>query len=316
MLSKQDIAFTIKPLDESHAAACSVLEARAFNELRRAWGQPEQPPRRQDWLAYQARCYPDWGFVALSDGEVIGFSMCHIWGALGWVGPVAVEPAWQGYGLGQALNKAVLDVMLGRGCRTISLETWPHRLHNIAFYIKTGFFPGPLTLVLQREIEGEADPFSGWELSGVADVAPVLARLAALTDTVMPGLDYTPLIRATLDLRLGNVYVWGSRTEPEAMAILHDEPHGEGPPPLYVNLEVLVIRAGREGLLEHLMSELEGLAAAMGRHALRVSLSSVHRRGVEGYIRRGYHLIKTRLRMYYRQHPVPPERVDYLSYVV
>ena len=79
---------SIAPLQEAHVEACCALEARAFNVLRREWGQAEQAPRRKDWLAHHIRHYPKNGKVALRDDTVIGYGLVHTWGSLGWVGPV------------------------------------------------------------------------------------------------------------------------------------------------------------------------------------------------------------------------------------
>ncbi len=316
MTSEQATVFTTESLAEQHAAACSTLEARAFNVLRREWDQPDQPPRRKDWLAYQARHDPDLGFVTLVDGRVIGFSMCHVWGSLGWLGPIAVDPGWQGHRIGQVLTDRVLDAMRARGCRTISLETWAYSTHNVAFYLKSGFSPGPLTLVFEKPTPQGDTPFDGWRLSEAAEPEPVIRALADLSDAVVGGLDYGPMIRATLDLRLGDVYIWGGTQAPSAMAVIHTESHMESPPPAYASAELIVIRPGKEALLPALLAQMEGLARSVSKDRLRISLSGIHRPGIEQLIERKYRLIKTRLRMYSEQQPVPPERVNYLSYVV
>jgi ribosomal protein S18 acetylase RimI-like enzyme len=316
MTSEQATVFTTEALEEQHVEACSALEARAFNVLRQQWEQPEQPPRRRDWLAYQSQHQPDLAFVTLAGDRVIGFSMGHVWGSLGWLGPIAVDPAWQGHGIGQVLTDKALNAIRAKGCRTISLETWAHSTHNIAFYLKSGFSPGPLTLVFEKPTPQVEAPFDGWRLSEVTELELIIRALADLSGAVVAGLDYGPMIRATLDLRLGDVYLWGDTQAPSAMAVIHTESHMESPPPAYASAELIVIRPGREAVLPGLLAQMEGLARSLSKDRLRVSLSAIHRPGIERLIERKYRLIKTRLRMYGEQQPVPPERVNYLSYVV
>ena len=82
--------------------------------------------------------------VAESDGEVVGhiaFSAASIGGSsTGWfvLGPVAVQPARQGEGIGRALVEAGLDALRSRGAGGCVLVGDP------AFYVRFGFgqYPG------------------------------------------------------------------------------------------------------------------------------------------------------------------------------
>ncbi len=142
--------YTVTAIREEHAEACCALEALAFNRLRDEWDQPWQPPRKIDWMLYHIRSSPHNNLVALVDGEMIGFSMVHDWGSLGWLGPIVVAPEWQGLGLGRDLTLRSRLILEERGCQTIALETWPHFPRNVALYIKSGFMPVDLVAVLEK----------------------------------------------------------------------------------------------------------------------------------------------------------------------
>ena len=101
--------------------------------------------------------------VAESDGEVVGhiaFSAAEIGGSTtGWflLGPVAVQPARQGEGIGRALVETGLDALRSRGASGCVLVGDP------AFYGRFGFrrYPGvawrgvPDENVLCRLLSGE-----------------------------------------------------------------------------------------------------------------------------------------------------------------
>ena len=229
-------------LQPDHVVACSELEARAFNVWRRKWGEPLQPPRRRDWLAYIIQLYPHCVSAALIGNEVIGYGMVHVWGTLGWIGPVAVEPEWQAHGIGSALTRWGLHTLQNQDCQTIALETWPNSPHNIGFYACLGFNPGPLIAVVEKAIAGEGIPFTGDQFGAASQSDPLLAPLAEMTLSIASGLDYGPLIRATMDCQMGRVIVWGPADQPDAMAIVHTAPHHEGPSPSHANVELLVVR--------------------------------------------------------------------------
>jgi putative acetyltransferase len=82
-------------------------------------------------------------FVSECDGEVVGhiaFSAAGIGGSsTGWfvLGPVAVQPARQGEGIGRSLVETGLDALRSRGACGCVLVGDP------AFYIRFGFRPYP-----------------------------------------------------------------------------------------------------------------------------------------------------------------------------
>lgn len=298
------------------AERCARLEAAAFNPLREAWGQPLQSPRSVRWLRDFGQRNPEQGQVAKREGRVIGYCLVTVWGRLGWLGPIAVHPEEQGMGIGLRLVEWGCDRLRTLGCTTIALETWPYNMRNIGLYLKSGFNPGPLVLIYECELRGDPVPGKAKRLGIGQERVRTLRGLRDLAGSLADGLDYGALMQVTLDCDLGEVLFWGNEAEVTAGAVLHYQSHSDAPPPPYANLELLVIRPGLEHRLESIMCELEGRARRAGKSNLRVSLSSHHVSGVQFFLKRGYRLRKSRLRMYYSGGPLPAERVDYLSYVV
>jgi hypothetical protein len=115
---------------------------------------------------------------------------------------------------------------------------------------------------------------------------------------------------------MGDIFVWESDTQPQAAAVVHYEPYSEAPTPEYASVELLIVRPGKEALLGDLLTEVEGLAAYMGRGSIRISLSTLHIDGMRYLLESGYRLRKVRLRMYHDEQLINAKRVNYLSYAV
>ncbi len=309
--------YTLTTLYDEHVEACCRLEALAFNRLRDEWQQPSQPPRRHTWMQNHIRVFPQNNLVAQIDGEVIGFGMTHRWGSLGWVGPIVVDPDQQGHGLGHDLIIRSRCILEEQGCQTIGLETWPHFPRNVALYIKTGFAPVDLISILEKNVAGHATSFDGRWLSEAVQPDRLVEALTHLSGSIAAGLDYHALIDYTLACQLGDVAIWGPDDRPEAAVVIHFESYAGKPAPSYASAELLIARPGKESHLDDWLTQLEGIAASAGRTSLRLPVPGRHAGGLGHLIRdRGYRLVKTRLRMAYREQPIPAEYVNYLSYAV
>jgi ribosomal protein S18 acetylase RimI-like enzyme len=309
--------YVITALGEEHVVACCLLEGVAFSKLREEWGQPPHPPRREDWLRHHVRSSPDNNLVALSDGKVIGFSLTHHWGSLGWLGPIVVDPQRQGLGLGRELIRRSVAILERLNCQSIALETWPHHNLNVALYIKCGFRPGELIFVLEKRASEAKTHFAGQWLSHVSQPESWLDRLSALSGKVVPGLDYRPMMRYTLECRLGDVAFWERDGEAVSAAVVHLESYSQVPSPDYAAVELLLIQPGSETHLDDFLLQLEGWAASIGRSSVRLSVPGRHAGALYHLLQeRGYRLNKTRLRMAVREQDVPAERVNFLSYAI
>ena len=313
----QPAGYIITTLREEHVQTCCLLEGRAFSKLREEWGQPPHPPRREDWLRHHIRSSPDNNLVALLDDKVIGFSLTHHWGSLGWLGPIVVDPDRQGLGLGRELVERSVAVLERLGCQSIALETWPHHNLNVALYIKCGFKPGKLVFVLEKHVNEAKTYFSGQWLSHVSQPEMWLDRLSALSDSIIPGLDYRPMMRYTLECGLGDVALWDQDGEVEATAVVHLESYSQVSPPDYAAVELLMIRPGSEDRLDDLLLQLEGWSASVGRSRVRLSVPGHHAETLYHLLQeRSYRLSKTRLRMAVKEQDIPDHRVNFLSYAI
>lgn len=106
-------------------------DAPRLAAVRRAVFIDEQGvPEHMEWDADDA-VSTHW--LALVDGEPVG---CARLLPDGWIGRMAVLPAWRGRGIGRALLGAALAAARERGHRTVRLSA---QLHAAAFYARAGF---------------------------------------------------------------------------------------------------------------------------------------------------------------------------------
>ena len=161
--------------------------------------------------------------------EVIAFNMAHGSGQEGWMGPLAVVPAYQGRGLGKTVVTTGIEWLKRMGARTIGLETMPRTMDNIGFYSALGFVPGRLTLTVS--LDAAPAPRAPLLLGRLAPAArdAALAECAALAARVAAGHDFSREIALTEELSLGDTVL--ARLPGGALggfALCHSAPLVEG----------------------------------------------------------------------------------------
>jgi len=165
-------------------------------------------------MNYYIKKEPEGCFVSVQDGKVTGSIISHVWGKVGWFGPLEVEADLQGQGIGKALVQASLSYLKSKGCTTIGCETMASSPKNIAFYIKQGFHAKGLSNVMYKRLT-PADPKITNESRYFEHEDIASAKL--LWKSIQPGLDYEPEINAIEEHGLGEIW----SLENGAHAIVH-----------------------------------------------------------------------------------------------
>jgi ribosomal protein S18 acetylase RimI-like enzyme len=101
--------------------------------LLRPWNDPGRDIERK--LAHD----PDGLLVLDADGCLAGSVMAGYDGHRGWVNYLAVDPAWQGRGLGRMLMDQAEQWLLARGCPKVNLQVRTSNEHAVAFYRHLGY---------------------------------------------------------------------------------------------------------------------------------------------------------------------------------
>jgi len=313
----EEAGFDVLPLEMEDVDACVLIEQQAFNRLREAWHQPEQQPRRIEWLKYQARFLPENVLVLKKEKKVAGWIMVHQLGTLGWMGPVVIDPAQQGHGLGRILTEWSLRRLKSLSCTTIGLETWAFNYTNLGLYTKCGFDIGPVIGVLEKPVSSGKAGQKFLRLASTAELSENEHGMAKLCNAVSPGLDYAFLAKTLVSCNLGEVLLWGDPQDPQALAVMRYLPYTITPAQDFANVEVLAVRPDFRKRMGQYLEDLQAIAIDAGKKSLRVSVPSDDTEGFREMLTdHGFRLLKTRLRMLAEEQPVEPGAVNYLSFSV
>ncbi|MEP7381316.1 MAG: GNAT family N-acetyltransferase [Gemmatimonadota bacterium] len=202
--------------------------------------------------------------------EIVAFNIAHHSGVEGWMGPLAVRPEWQGTGVGKVIVQAGIDWLRRQRADVVGLETMPRTMDNIGFYSRLGFVPGRLTITvtLEAATTDVAVPLLGALPSRDRD--GIVAQCLALTQSQLPGYDFTRELLLTLELGLGDVVLRFERGALIGFALFHAAPLVEGRS--REELRVLKMVLEKEGDVREMATLLSGAARQAGtrRVAVRV----------------------------------------------
>lgn len=160
---------------------------------------------------------PDGCLGAFSGGKLVGSIISHVWGKVGWFGPLEVDAPSQGQGIGKALVLKSLDYLKSQGCTTMGCETMASSPKNIAFYMKMGFRARALSNVMYKRLapldphrlrDNPARPFEKGDFAQAKDI----------WQAIQPGIDYSKELEVLAVHGLGEAFV----TEEGAHAIVHN----------------------------------------------------------------------------------------------
>jgi GNAT superfamily N-acetyltransferase len=172
----------LRPATPADAEACGRICYQGFKALNERHGFPPNYPsveaatgRVRAFLEHSAV----FGVVAVErGGRVLGFNFLSERDPIRGVGPIVVDPAAQGRGVGRRLMAAVLE--RAAGAPGIRLTQEAFNLHSLALYAGLGFEARePLVALTGRPSPA---PLPGWEVRPLR--AENLAACAALYERV------------------------------------------------------------------------------------------------------------------------------------
>ncbi len=141
---------TLIPAAPEHIPAAEDLAILTWipirEEFRRLLGDAIYEAVFQNWqeekrLAVRRELSGGNGFVALLEGQVVGFISYSVSGTVGTVGTNAVSSRCRGLGIGSRLYHLVLEEMRKKGCTVAKVQTGGDDAHAPArhTYEKAGF---------------------------------------------------------------------------------------------------------------------------------------------------------------------------------
>lgn len=91
-------------------------------------------------------------FLALDTEKVCGMSLGGFACGVGTIDWLAVDPDYQGKGLGERLLEATEDMLVRKGCHKMTFVTYPFLIPAINLYLKRGMVPEAF---LRKDVFGE-----------------------------------------------------------------------------------------------------------------------------------------------------------------
>ena len=260
-----------RPLRLDDIGPLNVLFSDAFSDRYRRDGLSgvRVPPLNPliwryaiEGAASGAMCWTD------EDDRLIAFNLAHQSGTEGWMGPLAVRPDLQGTGLGTEIVTRGIDVLRGRNCSVVGLETMPRTMDNIGFYSRLGFVPAHMTVTVT--LEAQRARCRLLSQLGTAEAEEAVRACRALVETMQPGIDFTREVQLTRALGIGDTVLLFGRDGLDGFALCHETPLIEGRP--RDELRVLKLAVRDTALLGALTTAVGGYARECGvpRLAVRV----------------------------------------------
>ena len=164
------------------------------------------------------------GCLIAHEGErLVGTAFSHIWGKVGWVGPIEILPDSQNRGIGKRLLESCEEYLRDGGCQVIGVETMPNVTKNIHFYLTQGYTPRQLTLITEKPVRLSKQmeiPSRIRELEA-NELENILPRMRELSEQVNPLLDLSIEFKALFKKNLGQCFIWDNGKEILGAALLH-----------------------------------------------------------------------------------------------
>ena len=199
------MSVTIRPLADADLPEAERVFRLAFGTFL---GVPEPLDFTGDCAYTRTRFHADpsaaWG--AFDGAELVGSNFATRWGSFAFFGPLSVRPDRWGDGLAQRLLAATLARFEEWRVSHAGLFTFAQSAQHLALYERYGFYPRFLTAIGARDVAGRGGVAPAECLSAIPAPARAarLAECAALTGTLLPGLEVGVEIAAVQAQALGD----------------------------------------------------------------------------------------------------------------
>ncbi len=169
------------------------------------------------------RARPDATLGAEMEGRLVGSNFAADWGAVGFFGPISVEPELWNRKVAQQLLEPTMDLFAKWGTRHVGLFTFAQSAKHVGLYQKFGFWARFLTAIMACPVKARP---TGPGVSKFSEVAggqrhEALARCRELCGAVLEGLDLGREIVAVETQRLGDTLMIGDGSRLDALALCH-----------------------------------------------------------------------------------------------
>lgn len=263
------------------------------------------PKRSRKNIEFYMDKEPEGCIVAEVDGRVVGDIFCHVWGKVGWFGPVEVMPNFQNSGIGKQLISVALSYLQSKGCEIIGLETMPETLKNVVLYSNLGFAPDRVTYLMEKPLTGRDRNVSDLQTTGKVlnygelGAEKALSSVRLLSELSLHGLDYSNEVYYSMKHGTGETLFLLRDESVVGFSLVYTYSTSDGSTNASIRLLVASPSAG-SGDINNLMSASEGVALEEDRDRMNIRFYTGNYRTFDILRKRGYALKGTNIRMLHR----------------
>jgi GNAT superfamily N-acetyltransferase len=280
----------IRGLEESELEQADAIVRLAFGTFL---GLPD-PLRfragidyvRNNWRADRSAL-----FAASEDDKLIGVSIAHGWGSLGYFGPLAVHPDYWARGIGKRLIAPVIDFFAQRRVLRAGLFTHAGSPRHLGLYQKFGFWPRFLTAVMKKPVPAGAQGLLPATFSQLTkdEQQLFIAESSSLTDEILSGLTVENEISAVQAQSLGDTVIVRDKARLAGFAVCHCGPGTEAGFDTCL-IKFGAVQPGPEAAEAfcRLLNACEIFAAARGMKALTASVNTARHEAYCLLLERGF----------------------------
>jgi len=261
-------------MEESDLESVNRVLSETLAEPHAASQLAGPPLRSMDLLRMQRAACPEGALVVEEKGRVAGFLFARVWGRTAWIGPMGVEAALQGQGLGTCLMEEAVEALKRAGATVIGAEVPPAAPRGIGFLSRMGFRPLTPALEMERHVEEEGLTGEGLEPAYFSslledDRRSFLEDVRRLSSSLDSDLDYSREVEMVEEYGMGDSFLLRRESDTIGLAVCHTHPHAQEGDPDLLRVSVLALDEA------HPFPSLEPLLGVVGLLAVEARASRV-----------------------------------------
>jgi GNAT superfamily N-acetyltransferase len=230
-------------------------------------------------------------FGATRAGRLVGSVFLTRWGSVGILGPITVDPTFQGSGVAKAMLDASIEQFRDWRTTQNGLFTFAESAKHVALYQKFGFSARFLTAIMTTRVSRHTTA-AGWLRFGPLNDAARSEALDAVREigsSIYPGLDLTAEIASVREQGLGETVLLESNRGIAAFAICHYGPASEaGADTCYIKFAAVRDSPSAGSDFARLLDACEALTAAVGMATLAGGINLARHEAYRAAVSRGY----------------------------
>lgn len=299
-------SYQLRQMQSADLPAVNRVLSKSFTAARMEEGyrRPYVPLVHLSFLEMYRSSLPAACLVMEYKHNLIGYAFAHLWGGVGWIGPVSLMPEYQGKHLGREIMQAVIQALQQAGAQVIGLETEPRSSRNIGFYSNLGFLPTQLSLDMVRHVppvRTEALPparevFFHSQL-GAAEAARAVTEAEALAAALDPCLRLRHEIGLIHQFGYGDTLYVRSDGALAACVVAHTETYSPEETARHLRIVMLLVHPQHTALLAEVPALLLAWAEQKQNTCVTIRTPTRYAHAYRMLLETGFRITHAELRM-------------------